>query len=222
MKLVVFDFCETLVRFQTADRFVDYIIEKENYRKYQWIDLVRKILFRTRVLAVVSKFFPNLNPSKRLKLLQLRGLDEVKLINFAKEFTNELVRNNLIQPLYDLMKEHLNQNDYVVIVSGGYEPYIKVFAEQEGVNYFFATEMELYKNKLTGHFAGKDCLQEQKVILLEDFFKKNDLQFSNSIAYSDNSSDLPLLKWANTGVVVSKNKSQNWAKENNLSEIVHE
>jgi phosphoserine phosphatase len=48
------------------------------------------------------------------------------------------------------------------------------------------------------------------------------LQFSNSIAYSDNSSDLPLLTWAKTGVVVSKNKSQNWAKENNLSEIVHD
>jgi HAD superfamily hydrolase (TIGR01490 family) len=222
MKLVVFDFCETLVRFQTADRFVDYIIEKENYRKYQWIDLVQKILFRTRVLAVVSKIFPDLNPSKRLKLLQLRGLDEVKVAHFAKEFTSELIRTNLIQPIYNLMKEHLNQNDYVVIISGGYVPYIKVFAEQEGVNYFFATEMELYQNKLTGHFAGKDCLHEQKVRLLEEFLKKNDLQFSNSIAYSDNSSDLPLLTWAKTGVVVSKNKSQNWAKENNLSEIVHD
>ena len=113
------------------------------------------------------------------------------------------------------------QNDIVIIISGGYSPYIKVFAEQHGIKYFFATEIELSKNKVTGHFSGKDCLNQQKVELLEQFLQDNPIQFSSSIAYSDSSSDLPLLKWVNEGYVVSKDSSQKWAFENKLKEIIY-
>ena len=54
------------------------------------------------------------------------------------------------------------------------------------------------------------------------FLKYNAMLFSKSIAYSDSISDLPLLQWADEGVVVSRHKSQAWAKTYGFTEIVHD
>lgn len=221
MNLVIFDFCETLVKFQTADTFVDYIIKKEKYYKFKWVAVLSKIATKLRILAVLNKLFPELNPSKRLKLFQIRGIGQDKINSYAKEFYEDELLINLIQPLYELMLKHIKQDDYVLIISGGYSPYIKVFSEYHNIKDYFATEMELDNQKLTGFFQGKDCLYGQKVVLLEQYLNKNQINFSKSIAYSDSISDLPLLLWANEGFVISKQHSQSWALKNNLKEIIH-
>lgn len=222
MQLVVFDFCETLVNFQSADRFVDYIIEKENYRKYRWLFQLNRILTRLRVMAVLSKIWPELNPSKRLKLLQIKGVSEEKIEKYAREFYDEKVMPNLIKPLYQLMQNHVSSGDHVLVISGGYAPYIKVFSEKHQIKAYFATEMALAAGKLTGKFAGKDCLYGQKTVLLEEYLKHNTINFTRKIAYSDSSSDLPLLQWADEAFVISKAQSQPWAKTYGFKEIIHE
>ncbi len=222
MRLVVFDFCETLVNFQSADRFVDFIIEKEKYHKYRWIDFMKKIFTKTRILAVANKMFPNLNPSKRLKLLQIKGISNEKVTIYAHEFYEEHLLPNFIPPIYELLQSHLKNNDHVLVISGGYSPYIKLFSEKHHIKAYFATEMEHDMQKLTGRFSGKDCLYGQKVILLEKYLKENDVDYNKSIVYSDSPSDLPLLKWADEGIVISRKKSQSWAKINGLNEIIHD
>lgn len=222
MNLVVFDFCETLVHFQTADRFVDFVIEKEKYRKYQWLRFLTRVLSRLRVIALFNKFSPELNLSKRLKLFQIRGIENSRIDALAKDFYEQELMTHLITPLYELLQHHKNQNDYVMIISGGYAPYLKVFLEQHNLKKHFATEIEMSNGKVTGFFDGKDCLYEQKVVLLNKFISENSISFSKSIAYSDSISDLPLLQWADEGVVVSKNKSQTWSKAYGFQEIIHD
>lgn len=222
MQLVIFDFCETLVNFQSADRFVDYIIEKEKYHKYRWIHYLDKILTKFRVLAVLNKLFSELNPSKRLKLLQIKGISNQKINQHAMSFYNEKVMNNLIPALFEKLQLHVANHDHVVIISGGYAPYLKIFADKHQANGYFGTEMGDDGEKLTGRFLGKDCLYGQKVLLLEQYLQEHPLVYSKSIVYSDSSSDLPLLAWADEGIVVSKHKSQSWADHHGLKEIIHE
>jgi HAD superfamily hydrolase (TIGR01490 family) len=222
MQLVVFDFCETLVNFQSADRFVDYIIEKEKYHKYRWIFQLNRVLVRLRVLAVANKIWPELNPSKRLKLLQIKGISQSKIEQYAKGFYDEKVMPNLITPLYQLMQGHVNNGDYVMILSGGYAPYIKVFSEKHHLKAYFATEMAFEVGKLNGKFNGKDCLYAQKTVLLEQYLKDNPLTYTKKIAYSDSFSDLPLLQWADEAFVISKQKPQAWAKAYGFKEIIHD
>src|SRR6187402_268924 len=141
MQLVIFDFCETLVNFQSGDRFVDFIIERENYRKYKWVDYLNKILVKTRALAVVRQFSPELNPSKRMKLFQIKGISNEKVEQYAREFYEQKVIPNLIAPIYELLQSHLKNGDHVLVSSGGYAPYIKIFSEKHGIKNYFATEM---------------------------------------------------------------------------------
>ncbi len=221
MQLVIFDFCETLVNFQTADSFVDFIIKKENYTKFRWVNILNKILTKTRFLAVLNKFSPELNPSKRLKLFQIRGLAEAKVNQYAIDFYNEKIMSNRIMPLYEKMQKHIENKDFVIIISGGYTPYLKVFSEKHNIQAFFGTEVETRDSKLTGLFSGKDCLHGQKIDLLEKYIKENQINFTNSISYSDSITDLPLLKWTDEAFVISKNKSQSWVKSYGFKEIIH-
>lgn len=222
MQLVIFDFCETLVNFQSADRFVDFIIEKEKYHKYKWLDAVDNFLTKTRILAVANKILPELNPSKRFKLLQVKGISNEKVSQYAEAFYEERVMPNIIVPIYELLKLHMKNGDYVLVISGGYAPYIKVFSERHNLKGFFATEMAHDTQNLTGLFSGKDCLYGQKVVLVEKYLNENSVDYTKSIVYSDSPSDLPLLKWADEGIVISKHKSQPWAAINGLKEIIHE
>lgn len=221
MKLVIFDFCETLVDFQTADAFVDFIIEKENYKKYSWVKKTEKFLTKTRILAIMSKFAPKLNISKRIKLYQIKGISDKEIINYSDQYYNEKLLPNIIVPVYNLFKSHIDDKDHILIISGGYSPYVKLFSEKYNVNGHFATEIAFKSNKLTGFFNGKDCLFQQKVILLENYIQFNSLEYSSSVAYSDSITDLPLLKWADEAFVISKDKPQFWAKNYGFNEIIH-
>jgi HAD superfamily phosphoserine phosphatase-like hydrolase len=219
-KLVVFDFCETLFNFQTADRFVDFVIEKENYKKYRFLNTVSDILTKLRLLAIVSKHFPKLNLSKRLKLYQIKGVSKTAIDALAIQYNNEILVHHKIRPLHELLLKHIDNKDHILIVSGGYAPYIKYFSEIYKLQYSFATEIEFHNNSATGMFFGKDCLFNQKVVLIQTYLIKNKISIEESIAYSDSITDLPLLRWADQSYVVSKVKSQKWAKENGFNEII--
>jgi len=222
MNFVIFDFCETLVRFQTADRFVDFVIQKENHRKYQWIDFVSRMLYRLKIITIINKVFPKLNPSKRLKLFQIRGIKTATLEALAEAYYIQEIMPNLILPIYELLQQHIIQNDYIIIISGGYSPYIKLFTEQYHLKKYFATEIGITSEKVSGFFLGKDCLYEQKVVLLNKYVRENNIVFNKSIAYSDSISDLPLLQWADEAFVISKEHSQTWASTYGFKEIIHD
>jgi HAD superfamily phosphoserine phosphatase-like hydrolase len=219
-KLVVFDFCETLVTFQTADKFVDFVIEKENYKKYSLLNIIKEVLTKLRLLAVVSILFPKLNLSKRLKLYQIKGVSRTTIDTLAIQYYNEILVQHKIIPLHELLLKHIDNQDHILIVSGGYAPYIKYFSEIYKLQYSFATEIEFHNNIATGMFFGKDCLFNQKIVLMETYLKKNKILFDESTAYSDSITDLPLLRWADKAYVISKDKSQKWAIENGFNEII--
>ncbi len=218
--LVIFDFCETLINFQTADQFIDFIIENESYNKYKWISNLDFFLRTSKLLSLFNKFNKDFNLSKRLKLAQLKGISkEIVDRNALKYYESKLIKNP-IPDVYDKLKFHQDNNDVIVLISGGYLPYVKVFSENHNIDYYYATEFE-YKNGLvTGNFLGKDCMNIQKIAVLEKCIKENNIDFNYSISYSDSITDLPLLKWTNEGYVISKDKTQNWSKENSLFEII--
>ncbi len=218
--LVIFDFCETLINFQTADRFIDFIIKNESYKKHKWVANLDSFLRKSKLLSLFNKFNKDYNLSKRLKLAQLKGISKEIVDRNALDYYESIIIKNPIREVYDKLKFHQENNDVIIIISGGYLPYVKVFSEKNNIDFYYATEFEYKDGLVTGNFSGKDCMNIQKIAVLEKCIKENNIDFNYSISYSDSITDLPLLKWTNEGYVISKDKTQNWSKENSLFEII--
>lgn len=219
-RLAFFDFCETLIQFQTADRFIDFIRYKEQKKRMICLELFRKFLVELKFFAVLGRLIKENNYHKRLKLYQLKGVDKQKIRSYAKSYYYDYLRINLINDVIDLLKEYKQKGYKVVIVSGGYKEYITYFAEEFDIDVVVATNIVFCNDKCMGTINGLDCLNENKIPKIEEQINLSDYDLENSVAFSDSITDLSLLKLVGQGVVVSKMKSQIWTKKYGLDEII--
>ena len=68
-KIAFFDFCGTLVNFQTANIFVDYVRKRKGNSWMRLMNLIFNVCNKLKIFAVVNKMFPGYQFSKRMKLL---------------------------------------------------------------------------------------------------------------------------------------------------------
>lgn len=216
----LFDFCETLVNFQTADAYVRYVIEKSpTIHSIRWGKFLR-LLRGLKLIQIAERLtFHRISLNKQLTLFLLKGKSYKELDKLAKEYYEECIKPNYIQNIYKIMKEKKVTGYNIAIVSGGYDIYLKYFVEEHHLQALVSTRIGFKGNVCTGRFAGIDCLRSGKVVLLDAFWgSKRPKAYVE--AYTDSKTDLPFLKWADVGYVISKNHSQNWAKNNQLKEII--
>ncbi|MCB9030488.1 MAG: HAD-IB family hydrolase [Deltaproteobacteria bacterium] len=211
-RLVIFDFCETLVRFQSADKFVDFVREDLRSPRMRYRECFRTILSFLRVLRGES--------NKRAKLLQLEGLPKPRLEAFAERFVEERIRPNLIGRTTKILEQHLDNGDEVVIVSGGYSQYLNVFASQVGVKIVVATDIDFSDGVCTGRIAGDNCMGELKVKKLRDRISLDEYDLEDSYVYTDDIKDLPLLDLVGNKVLVTKHPNDQLAEQYGLQQIV--
>ena len=218
-KLVILDFCETLVKFQTSDKFIDFVCADKNKFLHKFISFTQGFLTRFKILSVIYKILPKYNFNKRLKLLSISGIHKDYLKLKANSY-NIILLDNIVSSIETILHDSLKNDDIVIIVSGGYETYLSKFTHSLKIKHFIGTKIMYKNNKATGLIDGLDCMFENKIILLEDYIKRNGIVFNNSVLYSDSISDISLFNWADEGYVVSKNYSQKWCQSLNLNEII--
>lgn len=214
----LFDFCETLVNFQTADAFVDFVCSHSPRLFTSYIGLALRILNKMKVFSLLDRICGNeLYLLKRCKLWLLKGYTQKEIENCSNLYYETLIKPNFIQPMVERLS-NLKHNGYrILIVSGGYSLYIKHFANQFGVDGVVANEIRFKNGICCGSLDGINCMNNNKPILLNSYFQTRP---AYSIAYSDSITDLPFLRWADKGVVVSKKTHQTWSEINGFSEIV--
>jgi HAD superfamily phosphoserine phosphatase-like hydrolase len=149
----------------------------------------------------------------------LKNLSQETINENAKNYA-EWLKGKWIMELKDLFMKYVDNGAKIVVISGGYEIYLKHFFAEFPEVIVFGTKIEFKNGKLTGMFDGKDCMFQEKVNILDRWIETSGQNMEKSVVFSDSISDLPLLKWANEGFVVSHKKEQNWAKMNNLKEII--
>ena len=218
-KIAFFDFCETLVDFQTADAFVHFVRNNHGNKRMNRLNQWVSFLNRTYIIVLIEKILPNRSINKRLVLRQLKGMPQDKIEKYANDYYNEMIKPHLI-PQMILLLHNLQHDGYrVVLVSGGYYQYLKYFAADNNIaeDDILSTRIGVEGNVCTGRFDGRDCMGENKVIFLDKRFDRTGIQ---SISFSDSVSDLPFLLWTDEQYVVSRDKEQEWAKNNSFKQIV--
>jgi HAD superfamily hydrolase (TIGR01490 family) len=217
-KIALFDFCETIANFQTADAYVDFVRERLHDCRMCRLEKMQVFLRTIKVIQIVeiiTRYRFSIN--KRIKLWQLRGHGLAELQALAREYYQERIKPNFIPEMMGKLLELKAQGYSIFLVSGGYNIYLRYFAEENDLSGVISTKVGFKNDVCTGKFDGIDCLREEKTKLLNQYFKKKP---KYSIAFSDSITDIPFLKWADEGYVVSRNKHQIWSKKNKLNEII--
>lgn len=221
-KVALFDFCETLVNFQTADAYVNYTrLHYGKFRMSFW-HLVHLLVSKLRVISFLEFLFPKSSINKRIILRQLSSESFEKLDKVASEYYLNQIRPNLIRSVVNEMVRLKNEGYRVMLISGGYYIYLKYFAYEFGIKEddIIATRLRFINGKCAGTFEGKDCLFEEKTTRLNFLFPNKDSYFFQ--AYSDSKSDCPMLDWADRGVVVRNISAKKWDINNQYKEIIWE
>ncbi len=219
MKVALFDFCDTLVSFQTANAFAEYAIHRFKSRRVFYS--LYKLVNKTKLISGLYYYFIGHGASKRIPLLFLKGIEKNELERIAHEFYNERIRPKFIAPVLEQMKKLQLDGCQTIIVSGGYNIYIDFFSKEYGIDCVLANEIIYKNNRCVGKY-GEECMGKNKVARLASYLSLNDIDYQNSWAFTDDKSDIPLLELVQNKVVVSKGQHQYWAGDTRITkEIIY-
>jgi HAD superfamily hydrolase (TIGR01490 family) len=222
LRLAVFDFCETLVDFQTADAFVDFVRHREQKKRMIFLNRLHIFLEKFRFFRVMQLLQLDNSYSKRIKLFQLCSIQMSTLEDYAEQFYNQIVKNRLIHPAIEELKQAKRDGLEIVLLSASYSLLLKYFAREFEIQHVISNVISnnSQTNMCKGIIDGKDCFGKEKVKRLDEHFSHPGISYEVILAYSDSKSDLPMLEIADEKIVISKEKSQNWAKIMNIKEII--
>lgn len=128
--------------------------------------------------------------------------------HFFKKHQNKIAVNQL--------KWHLNNNHAVYIITGSFDFYVEYLKKILPIEGIIATRAEWNGDVLTGKIFGKNCKGEEKRIRLEKELGINLLEVEY-YAYTNDYSDLPLLRNADYPVVVNSKRTNRFRKQLNIN-----
>lgn len=212
-KIALFDFCETIANFQTADAFVKFVVTDLNYRsdRMYWL---QKTLEKSKVSSLLFKLGFNCN--KFLLLRQIKGLSKDIIIKEGQKYYDQIVSPNLIPEVITEIRRLQDEGYSLYIVSGGYDVYLHFFVEEYKFDGIICSSLRFTDGIFTGKLSKADCMGREKVRQLQDFFNCDDLKEIESVSYSDSISDLPLLSFSRNAVVVAR-RDNSWRKKNHFN-----
>lgn len=211
-KVVLLDFCETVVKFQTADLFVKYAVDN----KKTWLSNIWKFSYRVLcyvgLISYIEKKKPSWSFNKRCILLFLKGFSEYDLDKIALLYYKNVLRPNFIPQTMEYLKLWQKQGFRIIILSGGYDIYLKYFAEEFNISDLICTKIKFDKGFCKGTFSSIDCLGTNKIFLLKEYLYLKDICIDkeNSIAVSDSVTDLPMLNYVGNQLIIYRADKKTW------------
>ncbi len=117
-----------------------------------------------------------------------------ELNRWREEFLREKIEPILLPKAWDLLQQHRDRRDQLVIITATPSFITAPIAERYGVNELLATELERVDGTFTGRVSGTPCFQAGKVERLQAWLRTHRADLNDSWFYSDSHNDLPLLE----------------------------
>lgn len=217
MKIALFDFCETLANFQTADAYVRFV-QANSPVSHKITKFTYDLLNKSHLLGIPRRIFPEYSLDKKWIMRQMEGRTEEEMTTMARKYYEERVKPALIPEVVDELKAKQDDGYKIYLISGGYGIYLQFFAQEYAVDGVIATKIAFNNGICLGRFDGPDCMFSHKI----EYIKRGipDNHFEEWYAYSDSITDIPMLELVGHPVVISKGKSQNWAVQKGFEQII--
>lgn len=135
-----------------------------------------------------------------LKPLADHSLEE--LYSWRYEFVETLVKPIVLPRAVELVAQHRQQEDTLLIITATNRFVTEPIAEVFGIENLLATDPEQNTHGYTGRVAGTPCFQEGKVTRLNEWLEKTGVGLDGACFYSDSHNDIPLLNMVDRPIAV--------------------
>lgn len=135
-----------------------------------------------------------------LKPLADHSLEE--LYSWRYEFVETLIKPIVLPRAVELVEQHRQQEDSLLIITATNRFVTEPIAEVFGIENLLATDPEQNTHGYTGRVAGTPCFQEGKVTRLNEWLEKTGVGLDGACFYSDSHNDIPLLNMVDRPIAV--------------------
>lgn len=196
-KIAIFDFCNTIINFHSANYFVDFV----RIRHATFLNQLLPILDPLFKVCVRLKLITS-TKYKSIKVFFLKGIRVSDIENIINEYKYYLITCEN-RKVVEKINWHKKRGDFLVIASGGYSIYLEKYAKEKKIDKIIATDLEIKKGKFTGFIKGADCMGEEKVKKLMQTLNIEKYNLNDSYVYSDDLSDKLIFDLVGNRVFVS-------------------
>lgn len=201
VRVAIFDFDGTLYSKETFQLMMDHLknhpVHSLRYRRFY-----RAIM--PPYLGHKLKIYPERKMRERSVQAYLSALETFTQSELESYFTEiaDKMHGDLNANVVDRLKQHVANNDYVMLVSGAFTPLLHAVTKQLPIQTIIGTEIP-YKNEILDHRTPISHIQGPlKTIKIQEALKGQDIDWANSSAYGDSHSDLPVLELVGHPVAV--------------------
>ena len=133
-----------------------------------------------------------------------------KFLNDVRsDYINEIIKPMILKKAVDLVKQHKEVGDRLLIITATNSFITKPIGELFGIHELIGTDPEEHLGEFTGKVKGTPSFKEGKVTRLFDWLDEKNLKladFEKTFFYSDSHNDLALLEVVTNPVVVNGDK----------------
>jgi len=198
--LVFFDVDDTLVNGQTQKILGKYLYKNGKVS----IAFVIKILFYFLMWRI--GIVKNVVPIRKEAYKIIGGWEVSEIEKLLRECFSKEIRARIFPQALDLIKKHQIKGHEVILISGSIDCLLRIIKEYIGIKFVIATVLKVENDRYTGEVLGPVIHGESKVGAILNFISEHDFSLEESYAYSDDVSDLPLLRLVENPVAVNPNK----------------
>lgn len=203
MKVALFDFDGTLYPEETFDILIEKIKGHPEYKS-----IYKKFIknFAPIYIGYKMKLVPKMTMQNKAleKYIQaFKGKDQQEIEEFFHEIA-ESMAEDLRPDLVGRLRRLKEEDYYIVLVSGAFMPLLEGVFKSEHVDHIFGSVIHYDNGMLDIKKRFNRLHSDMKVDILMDHFKacKVNVDWKNSVAFSDSYSDIKMLELVGNPVAV--------------------
>ncbi len=183
MNLALFDFDGTLTSKDSLGEFLKYSVSRDKY-------FLNMIKFSPYFIMWQLKLMRNDIAKQKLFSIFFQDVGENEFKRIATEYSNKKLDSIVLEKRLDILKQHQQNGDKVVIVSASIKCWLEPWCKRNNV-VLLSTELEFKNSKFTGRFKTPNCHGQEKVNRIKQHLNIKDYKII--YAYGDSSGDTQMM-----------------------------
>ena len=202
MNIVFFDVGGALVRCSHRD-ILEFLWRKREISLFSFLS-VALLFFIHKLNPLNEKLVERITRSYYKKIV--KGWTEKKMNSLAKLCFKEVIKPNIYPQSLELITNHKNKGDTIVLVSALLSNVIEELKKYIGADYAISPVLEIKDNKYTGNIIWLVPYGKNKMKMIKEKLSDSTRSFRGKYAYMDRISDKWIMEIVDNPCVVNPDR----------------